>query len=114
MYNIYGKSCEISKSIKVFFFFPHGVTIKEVGNNLFVAIFVSEKDMVEVLDRSPWSFNKRLILLKRFNGDLNPGNASLQYSIFWIQVFNIPIKSMNKYVGTRLLMRLGSCFWLMP
>ena len=37
-----------------------GVTIKEVGNNLFLAIFANEEDMVEVLDKSPWSFHKRL------------------------------------------------------
>ena len=70
-----------------------GVTIKKVGNNLFLAIFVSKEDMVEALDRSPWSFDRSLILLKRFNGDLSPGNVSFQYSPFWIWVFNIPIKA---------------------
>lgn len=80
----------------------HGIIIKEVGNNLFLAIFVSEEDMVEVLNRSLWFFHRRLILLKRINGDLSPGNVSVQYSPFWIWVFNIPIKSMNKSVSTRI------------
>lgn len=38
--------------------------------------------MIEVLDGSPWSFDKRLILLKRSNGDLSPGNVSFQHSPF--------------------------------
>ena len=63
--------------------------------------------MTEVLDRSPWSFDKRLILMKQFNGDLSPGNVSFQYSSFWIRVFNIPIKSMNSVVGTRIANEIG-------
>ena len=85
----------------------HGVTIKEVGNNLFLAIFISEEDMVEVLDKSSWTFDRRLILLKQFKGDLSLGNVSFQYSPFWIRVFNIPIKSMNSFVGTRIANEIG-------
>ena len=40
--------------------------------------------MIEVLDRSPWFFYKRLILLKHSNGDLSPGNVSFQHSPFLI------------------------------
>ena len=60
----------------------HGVTIKEVGSNLFLAIFVREEDMKEVLDKSPWSFDRKLILLKCFHEDLSPGNVAFKYSPF--------------------------------
>ena len=53
----------------------HRVTIKEVGNNLFLAVFVTEEHMMDVLNRSTWSFDKRLVLLKQFKGDLNLGNV---------------------------------------
>ena len=85
----------------------HGVTIKDVGVNLFLAIFVTEESMNDVWYRSPWSFDKRLILLKHFNGDLSPGNVTFQHSPFWIRVFNIPIKSMNSVVGTRIAKEIG-------
>ena len=85
----------------------HGVTIKEVGNNLFLAIFISEEDLVEVLDRSPWSFYRRLIFLKRLIRDLSPGNVFFKYSPFWIRVFNIPIKSMNSLVGSWIANEIG-------
>ena len=85
----------------------HGVTIKEVGSNLFLAIFVREEDMKKVLDKSPWSFDRKLILLKRFHEDLSLGNVAFQYSPFWIRVFNIPIKSMNKAIGTHIAKEIG-------
>ena len=62
---------------------------------------------MEVLDKSTWTFDRRLILLKQFKGDLSSSNVSFQYSPFWIRVFNIPIKSMNSFVGTRIANEIG-------
>nr|POE74496.1 hypothetical protein CFP56_66582 [Quercus suber] len=45
--------------------------------------------------------------MKQFNGDLSPGNVSFQYCPFWIRVFNIPIKSRNSVVGTRIANEIG-------
>jgi len=84
------------------------VTIKKVRNNLFLAVFVTEKHKMDILDRSPWSFNKRLVLLKRFEGDLSPANVKFQRSPFWIRVFNIPIKSMNTMVGNLIAKEIGT------
>ena len=72
-----------------------GVTIKEVGQNLFLAIFGSEDHLQEIIDKSPWSFDIRLILMKRFFGDISPAKVTFTHSLFWIRIFNIPIKSMN-------------------
>ena len=88
-------------------FGSQGVTVKEVGKNLFLAIFVNKEDMLDVLDRSPWSFNRKLILLKCFNGDISPSSVSFQYSPFWIRVFNIPIKSMNTTIGNHIAKEIG-------
>ena len=79
-----------------------GVTIKEVGRNLFLAIFGSKEHVREIIDKSPWSFDKRLILMKCFYGDISPANVSFTHSPFWIHIFNTPIKSMNKDVGARI------------
>ena len=63
--------------------------------------------MNDVLDKSTWLFDKRLVLLKRFDGDLSPGNVKFQRSPFWIRVFNIPIKSMNISVGNCIANEIG-------
>ena len=64
--------------------------------------------MMDVLDRSPWSFDKRLVLLKQFEGDLSPGNVKFQRSPFWIRAFNIPIKSMNMTIGKHIAKEIGT------
>ena len=53
-----------------------GVTIKVVGQNLFLAIFGSAEHLQEIIDKSPWSFDKRLILMKRFFGDISPAKVT--------------------------------------
>jgi len=68
------------------------VIIKEVGNNLFLAIFFMEEHMNDILDRSLWSFDKRLVPLKCFTSDVSLENVTFQWSPFWIRVFNILIK----------------------
>ena len=63
--------------------------------------------MNDILDRSLWSFNKRLILLKRFTDDVSSKNVTFQQSPFWIRVFNIPIKSMNSTIGNYIANEIG-------
>nr|POE98560.1 hypothetical protein CFP56_46468 [Quercus suber] len=84
-----------------------GVTIKEVGQNLFMGIFGSEEQLEIILSKSPWTFEKKLILMKRFSGDIYPMSVTFQSSPFWIRVFNIPIKSMTKEVGDRIATEVG-------
>ena len=45
--------------------------------------------------------------MKRFYGDISPANVSFTHSPFWIRIFNIPIKSMNKDVGARIANKMG-------
>ena len=60
-----------------------------------------------VLNKSPSSFDKKLILMKRFLDDSSPTNVTFSHSPFWICIFSIPIKSMNKVIGTRIGNEMG-------
>lgn len=68
--------------------------------------------MVEVLDISPWSFDKRIILLLHFNGDLSSSNVTFQRSPFWIRVSTFLLKVRIKLLIFILPMRLVLLFWL--
>nr|POE51275.1 uncharacterized protein CFP56_65281 [Quercus suber] len=69
-----------------------------------------EEHLTIVLDRSPRSFEKRLIMMRRFHGDSSPANVTFHHSPFWIRIFNIPTESMNKAVGTRIGNEMGDLF----
>ena len=45
--------------------------------------------------------------MKRFHADSSLDNITFRHSPFWIRIFNIPIKSMNKVVGTQIGNEMG-------
>ena len=63
--------------------------------------------MHDILDRSSWFFDNRLIMLKRFTNGVSSENVTFQRSPFWIRVFNIPIKIMNATVGNYIDNEIG-------
>ena len=78
----------------------HGdLIVSEIDDNLFVAAFSSEAVLQRIFAFSPWTFDKKLILLARFVGDLQPSAVKFTHSAFWIRIMNLPIKSMTREVG---------------
>jgi hypothetical protein len=78
---------------------PNGMTIREIEDNLFMAVFQVEADLERIIVQSPWTFDKKLIHIVRLVGDIQPREVKFQYSAFWIHILNLPIKSMIREVG---------------
>jgi hypothetical protein len=84
-----------------------GVTIRSIEGNLFMAVFTRRDDMERIFVRSPWTFDKKLIPIVRFEGDLQPTEVRFSHTAFWIRVFNLPIKSMIREVGEDIGQEIG-------
>ena len=76
-----------------------GLLVKEIDDNLFMAVFNSKDDMEHIFVLGPWTFDKKLIQMVRFVGDLQPTAVKFTHSAFWIRIVNLPIKSMTREVG---------------
>lgn len=83
------------------------VQISEIEEDLFLVEFGDPKDKKKVLEMCPWSFEKNLVLLQEFSGDLVPKEIDLKWSPFWVQVSNLPLKSRTKETGMVLGSKLG-------
>ena len=84
-----------------------GVTIRDIEKNLFLAVFQTRDDLEHVFVQSPWTFDKKLILVVRFEGDLQPNAVNFTHFTFWIRVYNLPIKSMIREVGEDISQDIG-------
>lgn len=58
--------------------------ISEIEDELFMAEFGDTKDKQRVLNMSPWSFEKQLVLLQEFEGELVPKDIVMRWSPFWV------------------------------
>jgi hypothetical protein len=61
---------------------PGGLTVKEIDDNLFLAAFTSEVDLNCVFVLSPWTFDKKLIQMVHFVGDLQPMAVKFTHAAF--------------------------------
>ncbi|KAI7985756.1 Calcineurin subunit B [Camellia lanceoleosa] len=55
----------------------------------------------------PWSFDKHLVMLKDFNGALQPSEITFSTVEFWVHASNLPLISMTRDVGVLLGNNLG-------
>lgn len=88
---------------------PRGLIIKECGENRFLFRFSSEEDMQWVLDREPWSFERRLVLLAPVDGASPVSGIVLNSIPFWVRVYNLPFLSISKTMGRQIGNKMGFC-----
>lgn len=66
-----------------------GVYIKAVEANLFLFQFYHGIDMNRVIEGSPWSFNRKVLLIGRMPENMNPRCITLDTIDFWVQVHDM-------------------------
>ena len=57
-----------------------GVQISEVEEDLFLVEFSDGKDKKKVLDMCPWNFEKQLVLIQEFDGELTPKDIEIKWA----------------------------------
>jgi hypothetical protein len=83
------------------------ITVRDIENNLFLAVFNKGDDLERVFVQSLWTFDKKLIQMIRFEADMQPAAVKFMYSAFWIRVYNLPILSMVQEVGENIGNNIG-------
>ena len=76
-----------------------GVTIRDIDDKLFMAVFNTREDIKRVFIQGPWNFDKKLILMVQFENDMQPTAVIFNQAAFWIRIHNLPILSMIRDIG---------------
>lgn len=84
-----------------------GVQIFEIEEELYLVEFGDGCDKKKILEMCLWSYEKQLILLKEFEDELVPKDISIWQSPFWIQIFNLPLKSRTSETGQAIGSKVG-------
>ena len=85
-----------------------GVQISEIDEELFLVEFGDEKDKKRVIDMCPWNYEKQLILIQDFEGELTLKEIDIKWAPFWIQIYNLPLKCRTKETGWAIGSSLGT------
>jgi hypothetical protein len=94
-------------SIRNLWFSTGDLIIRDIDDNLFMAVFNTRDDMERIFVQSPWTFDKKLVQIMRFHGDVQPSDVKFTHAAFWVRVINLPIKSMTREVGEKIGAAMG-------
>ncbi|OMO99000.1 reverse transcriptase [Corchorus capsularis] len=89
-------------------------SIIALEENLFLFKFASEADMDRVLEGSPWTFDKHLLLFANYDGNLCPEDYNFTRAPFWIRIYELPLGKRNLEVAEKLGKKMGKLIAVDP
>lgn len=66
-----------------------GVYIKELDAKMYLFQFYHELDVRRVIEGSPWSFNRRALVISRMEENVNPRCVRLNSLDLWVQIYDL-------------------------
>uniref|UniRef100_A0A7N2M4I4 DUF4283 domain-containing protein n=1 Tax=Quercus lobata TaxID=97700 RepID=A0A7N2M4I4_QUELO len=82
--------------------------ITNAGNNILLFAFELEVDAEKVLLREPWSYDRHLVIIQRFNGGRPLKEVEFKHYSFWVQIHDIPFKFMTLEIALEIGETVGS------
>ena len=81
--------------------------ITNVGDNVPLFMFDLETDAEKVLLGEPWSYDRHLIVLQRYDGSKPVKEIEFRHCKFWIQIHDIPFKFMTPKTAVEIGESIG-------
>ena len=78
----------------------NGFKVKNMGNHIVLFIFDNKREVETIIETEPWSFDKHLLVLQRYDKDTPVEELKFNYTSFWVQVHDILVRFMNQKVAT--------------
>ena len=85
----------------------NGFKVRNVGNHTILFIFDNEEEVKKIMEGEPWSFDKHLVMIKRYNYSIPIKDLVFDQVSLWVQVHDIPIKYLSREVAEKLCEAVG-------
>jgi hypothetical protein len=82
-----------------FWWVGRGITVQNIGDNLFIFQFKDEFERRHVMEGSPWLFDNYLLVLNEFDGSCLTLQIQLKHCCFWVQLHDVSLFYMTKQTG---------------
>lgn len=88
----------IAKTFTPFWRSKSGFKVKHIEDHIILFSFDNKADMDQILSSEPWSFDKHLMVLSRYDKEVSLQASDLTKVPFWVQVYVIPLRFRNREV----------------
>ncbi|KAL0409479.1 UNVERIFIED_CONTAM: hypothetical protein Sradi_1882300 [Sesamum radiatum] len=81
--------------------------MREISTNRYLFRFNHPIDRTRTMERSPWNFDRNILILNEMELEDNPQDINLNWCAFFIQVQGLPLRQMTAEVARYIWDRLG-------
>ena len=85
----------------------NGFKIQKFGDNKILFTFDNKNDVDRILSSEPWSFDKHLVVMQRYEGDKPLHEINFNKMTIWVQVHGLPFKYMSLEAGIKICEVVG-------
>ena len=78
-----------------------------MGNHILLIVFENQEDVNRVLLSEPWTFDKHLVVVQKYEKNTLIQDVSFVKTSFWVQVYDVPIRYMTKEVVEDICSSVG-------
>ena len=82
--------------------------VKNMGNHIVLFMFDNKQEVDSILSNEPWSFDKHLLVLQRYDKDTQIEDLKFNNTSFWVQVHDILVRFMNPKVAEGICSIVGT------
>lgn len=99
----------IAKTFTPIWHSRNGFRVHNLGDQKVLFVFDNKVELDKVIRSEPWTFDKHLIVMERYDYDSNSSIDDLtpDKTTFWVQVHGLPIKFMNVKAVKKICEVLG-------
>ena len=85
----------------------NGSKIRNHQDHMVLFVFDNLSNVDQILQIQPWSFDKHLVMVQRYNTDVPVWDLPFMKALFWVQVHEIAVRYMTKKVAENLCETVG-------
>ena len=88
----------------------NGFKIQNFGDHKILFTFDNKEDVDRILRSEPWSFDKHLVVMQRYEGETPLEDIKFERTTLWVQVHGILTKYMNIGAAKKIYGVVGDVF----
>nr|XP_023921810.1 uncharacterized protein LOC112033269 [Quercus suber] len=92
----------IAKTFTRIWRMKNGFQVTKESNHVVLFTFDNQNDMEQVLNIEPWSFDNHLMVLHRYDKEVDVLDIDFNMVTFWIQVHNLPVRFRTRAVAKKI------------
>ena len=82
--------------------------VKKEDDHFVLFTFDNQQEMDKILASEPWSFDKHLVVLQRYEKDVDLCDMNFNMINFWVQVHEIPVRFRTQKIAEKICETIGT------